>query len=233
MSMSLLSTVRCVVFDIDDTLYLERDYVRSGFNAVDAVVAERFAVTGFGERAWEAFERGVRGTIFDAALEQCGVAASEADVSALVGDYRQHAPNITLLDDAAECLSRLAGSFALAAISDGPLDSQRNKANALGLERWCDPIVLTATLGPGRGKPHVAAFEIVQRASGYRGDQCVYVGDNPTKDFQGPRALGWRTVRVRRPMGLHFAVDGPAKCDVELADLGQLAKLLGLASCGE
>ncbi|MEX2186825.1 MAG: HAD family hydrolase [Pirellulales bacterium] len=233
MANSLLSTVRCVTFDIDDTLYLERDYVRSGFRAVDAVVVERFGAAGFARAAWEAFERGVRGTIFDEALAQCGVAASAAEIADLVAAYRRHMPEVALLDDAAECLSAIAGSFALAAISDGPLESQRNKAEALGLGRWCDPVVLTATLGPGRGKPHAAAFEIVEQTSGCRGEQCVYVADNPAKDFQGPRMLGWRTVRVRRPLGLHFAVDGPVNWDVELADLGGLAELLGLGSRGK
>lgn len=223
---SALSTVRCVVFDIDDTLYLERDYVRSGFLAVEGVVAERFGASGFAERAWAAFERGIRGTIFNEALDQCGVAATSADIAELVAAYREHLPSVALLDDAEACLASLAGSFALAAISDGPLASQRNKAAALGLSRWCDPVVLTATLGPGCGKPNPAAFELVEQATGFRREQCVYIADNPAKDFQGPRALGWRTVRVRRPLGLHFAVAGPENWDVELASLGGLASLL-------
>lgn len=68
MVLSVLSNVHCVVFDIDDTLYLERDYVRSGFLAVEGIVAERFAARGFADQAWAAFERGVRGTIFNECL---------------------------------------------------------------------------------------------------------------------------------------------------------------------
>jgi putative hydrolase of the HAD superfamily len=233
MNEPLLSTVRCVVFDIDDTLYLERDYVRSGLLAVDAVAVERHGAKGFAARAWEAFECGVRGTIFDEALAQCGASASPADIADLVTIYREHVPNILLLADAEACLAALVRSFALAAVSDGPLASQRNKAAALGLERWCDPVVLTATLGGGRGKPHTAAFALVEQATGFRREQCVYVADNPAKDFQGPRRLGWRTVRVRRPLGLHFAVNEPVNWDVELPDLGKLGKLLTLRAPGK
>ena len=35
-----------IVFDLDDTLYLERDFVRSGFAAVDRWVSDRFAISG-------------------------------------------------------------------------------------------------------------------------------------------------------------------------------------------
>ena len=31
-----------------------------------------------------------------------------------------------------------------------------------------------------------------------------FLADNPAKDFQAPDALGWRTLRIRRPGGLHF-----------------------------
>jgi putative hydrolase of the HAD superfamily len=209
------AAVRCVVFDIDDTLYLERDYVKSGFAAVDEFVRTRFGSSGFGDAAWAAFERGVRGTTFNEALAECGVTANADDLAALVAAYRDHAPRISLLPDAAACLGSLEGRA------------------ALGLARWCEPILLTAALGTDRGKPHPFAFEEVERLTGFRGEACLYVADNPAKDFAGPRSLGWRTIRVRRPLGLHFSVDGPVCWDLEMADLGSLADLLNLGNRGE
>jgi putative hydrolase of the HAD superfamily len=227
------AAVRCVVFDIDDTLYLERDYVKSGFDALDPIVRERFGASGFAGRAWARFEQGVRGSTFDVALGECGVAASPEQIAELVAAYREHHPKISLAADAHECLTALVGRVRIAAVSDGPLASQQNKASALGLSRWCDPVLLTASLGADRGKPHPAAFEQVQQAVGVEGEQCLYVADNPAKDFQGPRSLGWRTIRVRRPLGLHFAVEQPVLWDEELANLGRLAEMLGLGSGGE
>jgi putative hydrolase of the HAD superfamily len=233
MNTELFAAVRCVVVDIDDTLYLERDYVKSGFLAVDKFVRERFGTNGFADAAWSAFERGVRGTTINEALAACGVSATTEDMAALVAVYREHHPQIALLPDAYECLCALEGRAAIAAISDGPLASQQSKASALGLERWCNPVLLTAALGENRGKPNPFAFEEVERTTGCQGDACLYVADNPAKDFAGPRSLGWRTIRVRRPLGLHFSVDGPASWDLELADLGPLAGLLNLGKPGE
>lgn len=224
--------VRVVVFDIDDTLYLERDYARSGFRAVDEWVRVALGVGGFAEQAWAAFESGVRGTIFDTALTALGVVPSPDTVAEMVGRYRRHEPDIVLLDDARACLDRVGdgahdrSALGVAVVTDGPLASQRAKARRLGLDGWTREIVFTEALGPGLGKPHPAAFELVERHLGASGDACVYVADNPAKDFGAPRRLGWRTVRVRRSLGLH--ADRPSGDDIdhEIADLDGLEPLL-------
>jgi len=223
-----VSPPRCVVFDVDDTLYLEADYVRSGFVAVDAWAARELGLDRVGSRAWEAFQAGHRGDLFDRALVDAGRAAPAGTVARLVEVYRSHAPNIRLLEDARECLDRLRGRARLAALTDGPLASQRAKCEALGLRAWCSPIVLTAELGPGMGKPNSAGFERIEGATGCRGTECAYVADNPLKDFGGPARLGWRRVRVRRAGGLHQALPSGADVEHEVPSLRGLDLLLGV-----
>jgi len=54
----------------------------------------------------------------------------------------------------------------------------------------------------------------------------AYVADNPLKDFAGPGALGWLTVRVRRPDGLHYAAENSeVPPDREMSDCSALAEL--------
>jgi len=218
---------RLVVLDIDDTLYLERDYVRSGFAAVGVWARDELGVDDLGDRAWAAFEAGVRRTIFDEALSGAGVEATDDLVPRLVEVYRSHAPTIELLTDARDWLDGLAPHVALAVVTDGPLASQQAKAEALLLSRWADLIVFTETLGSGRGKPHPAAFEQLEREVGLAGDRCAYVADNPAKDFVAPHRLGWRTVRVRRVGGLHADVPSGDDVDVEIAGLDELDTALG------
>ena len=218
---------RLVVFDIDDTLYMERDYVRSGFAAVGAWACRELGVHDLGDRAWAAFEAGVRGRVFDEALVACGVQANGSLVPRLVDVYRSHTPTIELLDDVNAWLSARPSDVALAVVTDGPLASQRAKAAALGLAGWADPIVFTEALGPGRCKPHAAAFECVEAATGMAGTSCAYVADNPAKDFAGPRARGWRTVRVRRAGSLHDAVASGGDVDAEVSGFAALDEALG------
>jgi putative hydrolase of the HAD superfamily len=215
------------VFDIDDTLYMERDYVRSGFAAIGAWARRDLGVSDLEDRAWAAFEAGVRGRIFDEALVACGVPANGSLVPRLVDIYRSHTPAIELLDDVIAWLSARPSDVALAVLSDGPLVSQRAKAAALGLAGWANPIVFTETLGPGCGKPHPAAFECVEAATGMEGASCAYVADNPAKDFAGPRGRGWRTVRVRRTGSLHDAVASGDDVDAEVSGFTALDDALG------
>jgi putative hydrolase of the HAD superfamily len=224
----VIPATTCVTFDLDDTLFLERDYARSGFDAVGAWAARELGLAGFAEAALDAFRSGAHGRIFDVALAACGHGPDAALIRQLVEVYRAHAPVISLLDDARACVEGLRRQVAVGVVSDGPLASQRAKADALGASGWADIVVLTEELGAGFGKPHRRAFELVERATGCAGPSCAYVADNPVKDFAGPRSLGWTTVRVRRPGGLHHDVPSGDDVDVELADLSELARHLPL-----
>jgi putative hydrolase of the HAD superfamily len=223
-----MTEIRCVVFDIDDTLFLERDYVESGLKKVGMWVRDNLGIVDFFDRAWNLFEMGVRGTIFDDALESCRIKASPELLSTLVKIYRVHEPDISLLPDARSCLEKLHGRVDLAVITDGPLQCQRAKARALRLERWMGQTVFTAELAPGLGKPHPGPFRMIEEETGRSGSECVYVADNPIKDFSGPKRLGWSTVRIRRSGGLHVNVDGGPDVDFELADLWALEDVVGL-----
>jgi len=201
---------RLVVFDLDDTLYLERDFVRSGFRAVADHVRRTLRVRGLFAVAWRRFEAGERGTVFDRALAERGIAPSKRLVQEMVRVYRTHDPRVRLCPDARRFLRRPPAATTLAIISDGPLAAQRAKVRALGLGPLVSAIVLTGRWGPRFAKPHPRAFEMLERRFRIPGALCSYVGDNPAKDFDTPLALGWTVVRLRRPEGLHARRPGPA-----------------------
>ena len=216
----------CTVFDIDDTLYLEHDYVMSGLQAVDRLVRARCLKEGFFALARADFLAGSRGDLFDRALGSLGVVASRDLIAELVDCYRRHRPAIVLLPDAREALLAAALAGQVAIITDGPVLSQQAKVAALSLTTWADPVVLTGQQFPDRPKPDPAAFLHVQRLLGVQGQRCTYVADNPLKDFSGPTSLGWRTVRVRRAGGLHALLDSGADVDLEVETLRELAVVL-------
>lgn len=215
----------CVVFDVDDTLYLERDYVVSGYNAVGQWVAEWLSIPDFAERCLILLERGHRGEIFDSVLRECGQVATPQLIAGLVELYRAHSPEIKLTPDAEEVLTQIHRCWPIAIITDGPVLSQTRKCEALGLTSIAQPLVLTDILGSGFRKPHKAAFKYV--ASRIETKQFVYVGDNPAKDFAAPKQLGWITVRVRRPGGFHY--DQPNEIvvpDFEIPNCSELPLIL-------
>ncbi len=193
----------CIVFDMDDTLYLERDYVRSGFDAVGRWASKNADVEGLGPAAWRRFECGQRGDIFDRALEDVGHQQGSALIPGLVTAYREHRPQIALAADVASSLMQLRTHAHLALITDGFPACQRNKIEALGLATWLNPMVVTDELGIGFRKPHPKAFEYIEQYFAPVVTRFAYVGDNPSKDFTAPRTKGWTTFRIRREGGLH------------------------------
>lgn len=189
-----------IVFDLDDTLYLERDYALSGFKAV----AERLGDRRFVDAAWHVFCRGDRSRVFDLALPAIGIDLTPALISELVRCYRGHLPTIALAPDAVRFLARWPADRPLGLLTDGFHHSQRNKVAALGLERSrFQPIVFTDAWGRDYWKPHVRGFEAIAAAWDLPPTALVYVADNPAKDFVAPNELGWRTVQVARPDGVH------------------------------
>ncbi|MGI9069871.1 MAG: HAD family hydrolase [Bryobacteraceae bacterium] len=218
----------CIVLDLDDTLFLERDYVRSGFGAVGKWAYERFHIGDFAERAYQNFECGRRGDIFNAVLRECNCEPGPDDIQAMVRVYRKHYPIISLLPDAAEFLSRFRGVARMALISDGPLESQRRKFSALHLKDFFDFVVFTDIWGAAFAKPHPRAFQLIQHRLGTSKLRYIYVADNPYKDFDAPLALNWQTIRIRRAEGIYslHQPSGAASTELEVSDLKELTDIL-------
>ncbi|MBE9166663.1 hypothetical protein IQ238_03645 [Pleurocapsales cyanobacterium LEGE 06147] len=66
--------IKILVFDLDDKLFPEHKFVRSGFKAVGAWMLNEYSVADFFEVAWQFFEQGKRGKIFNLTLKQLGMA---------------------------------------------------------------------------------------------------------------------------------------------------------------
>lgn len=198
--------IKLLALDMDDTLYLESEYVISGFAAAAKCLSDERESQMFMRHASVRFSQGERGNIFNNALTDIGVADSDTLISKMLETYRAHAPDIQLSKDADNLLTVAKGTVATALVSDGYLPAQKKKAEALGLYNRIDHILLTETLGRDFWKPHPKAFQILEGHFSVSEQDCVYVGDNPTKDFDAPKKLGWRTVRIRRTGGLHSSL---------------------------
>lgn len=222
--------IRGLVFDLDDTLAYERDYVRSGFSAVAGRAGTTMAEVDSLDR-WlhAAFESGVRDDTFDRLLRAFPDVAARMTVDDMVAIYRSHAPQVDLVPGMAATLDALQGrGLRLGVLTDGPEASQSAKVRALDLGRWFDPVVLTDRLGPGLGKPAVAGFEQIAGAWRLAGPSVAYVGDNPTKDFGGPNRLGWTTIRLRDPVQLRATLEPRTDADRARFEVTTPAALLDL-----
>ncbi len=123
-----------VVFDLDDTLYLESDFAKSGFEAASAWLDREMGVANFADHCHAIFATGRRSRVFDEALAAAGMAGDRTLTAKLIEVFRQHHPRIALAPDALEYLCNPARKARLALITDGYAATQMAKVKALGLE---------------------------------------------------------------------------------------------------
>jgi len=189
--------IKVVVFDMDDTLFLERDYVLSGFLAVDRYL-ELKGISGFYNKSKELFESEVRGNIFNEVFEYFSIPYSNKDIKDLVDIYRNHMPNIKLLGESSWVISQLTSRYQLGLITDGYLNAQQNKAKALGLADYFHNIIFTDQFGREYWKPSERPYIEMKNFFNVMHHELVYIGDNPKKDFIAAKKLGWKTVHIAR-----------------------------------
>lgn len=179
-----------VVFDLDDTLYPEIDFVRSGFQHVS-----RLLEPTLGRSVAEVMMQRYREK-----QEVLGWLSETFDLPAefaferLLHEYRHHHPELTLPDETCRLLDTLAAlGVPLGLLTDGRSVSQRNKLAALGLEGRFTDVIISEEFG--RAKPDPANFRVFEQR--HPGREFAIIADNTAKDFEVPSRLGWLTICVR------------------------------------
>jgi len=195
-----------IIFDLDDTLYLEYDYVCSGFRAVSRHIAQLESnLTGQAvyELLLETFHAYDRTKVFDTVLKKLGQNADQQIIQELVMKYRCHRPTLDLPQGSKTILEKLSAKFKLGLITDGTLPGQRLKVESLGIEQYFDSIIYTETLGRQYWKPSLIPFKKTAEALQLNHEDLIYIGDNPEKDFVALNQLGWYTLQIKRSNQTH------------------------------
>lgn len=213
------------VFDLDDTLYPELAYARSGLRAAGDYLSAKWKAPGAAEQMLSLLEAGCRHTIFDELLPRHGLPATL--VPELVEVYRSHVPTISLDDSTRRVLALLKeAGMSVAVLTDGPSQVQQNKVDALGLDALVDAVILTDA-GGGRAtwKPSPWGYEALEQRFGSA--SYVYVADNVEKDFVTARTRGWHTIELRRTdrMYTRRAVGPEYEAERWIADIADLLDL--------
>jgi putative hydrolase of the HAD superfamily len=211
-----------IVFDLDDTLYEEMTYVRSGFDAVAQFAQRRWRVARKPMLAamQRHLARSGRGQVFDAALAEFGIHSRQA-ARLCVATYRAHRPRIQLSAAGRRCLARFAASTKYL-VTDGNARVQERKIAALGIRRHFRRVFVTHRYGVARAKPNPFCFLRIAELEGVSPRDVVYVADNPRKDFVGIRPLGFRTIRVRTGPYGNLPVRRGHDAELAIRDLDQL-----------
>ncbi len=190
---------RVVVFDLDDTLYKEQDYLRSAYREIAARIESRYGNLPLLSRRGQGWsdpplDRMLRWrqegeNVFQRLIEAYGL---DLTVNDLLTIYRSHVPAIRLDGQTKSLLDRLHSHAVLGLITDGRSLTQRHKIDALGLSAYMDEKDILISEETGFEKPSDEPFRHFMER--YPSRTYYYIGDNPAKDFIAPNHLGWTTI---------------------------------------
>ena len=186
----MMTRDKVIVFDLDDTLYKEIDYLTSAYHEIADWFRDYYGIYGL----WGEMLRYYREKK-DVFQEIIDFYKRPVDKHFLLDMYRAHKPNIQLDDDTRFVLDFLKNNerYEIAIITDGRSLTQRNKAKALGLYQYLgDEMDMLVSEEHGHEKPDSYAYKLVEAF--FPEYEYVYVGDNPEKDFLAPNRMGWNTV---------------------------------------
>ena len=182
-----------VIFDLDDTLYKEIDYVISGFKAVASYIEDEPNLVKqdvydiissnyfFGE---DTFLKLVNDYKLNISLED------------MIKYYRSHIPSIKLDQNTKNVLDFLKNNNELKGLlTDGRSLQQRNKINALGLNVYFSDIVISEEFGSE--KPCLDNYLHFMKDTTQNNTNYFYIGDNPEKDFFSANKLGWVSICLK------------------------------------
>ncbi len=174
-----------IVFDLDDTLYNEIDYLKSAYKEF-AKELEPNAWQQFFARIFSLYRNKL--DAFEYISTRYKVPKPE-----LVSKYRNHIPHIRPFEGVLETFQKIKDKKAkIAIITDGRKATQMNKIEALGIIAFIDYIVISEEIGSE--KPNEGNFKAVEEK--FNLDSYLYIADNYKKDFITPKRMGWQTIAL-------------------------------------
>ncbi|MGL4656093.1 MAG: HAD family hydrolase [Sarcina sp.] len=197
--------IKAIVFDLDDTLISEREYIKSGFTIISEYIAkehnleqgEIFALMNklFEEDSKELFNR---------LLDSLKIPYDLEYIKKLVQIYREHKPNIKFYEDVIPTIIELKKrGYKIGMITDGYKETQRAKIEALKCENLFDEIIITDELGREFWKPHEKSYKLMRKKLNCEYKSMIYVGDNEEKDFISANKLAIKTIKLINAKGIY------------------------------
>lgn len=187
---------KVVCFDLDDTLYKEIDFLKSGYHKVSELVAKRHGLGSHEvySRLLSWYREGKNP--FETLNETYGL---DNPIKEYLDIYRYHQPSLHLSSEVAQTLTALKDAgCVLGIITDGREITQKQKIEVLGLEEWISEKLVQINEDKNYFKPNHWSFDRMMLKCFEMNVEpdavFYYVGDNTEKDFLAPNQMGWKTI---------------------------------------
>ena len=224
-----MSGIRAVIFDLDDVLYNEKDYIYAAYRDIADFLSPKCSLTReeIYNRLVESLREktGMYPRLFNDLVAEIGL--GQELVPELLRIYAVVDSHLSLYPGVEEVLERLRQrGFRLGLLSNGTVAIQKNKVRLLGVEKFFDVVAYARENGGEGDKPNPEAYLMVLERLGVSSAETICIGDNPYTDFVGAKEIGMRTVRLLAGEFEHVKLDEKHEADVNVRSLCELLALV-------
>lgn len=162
------------VFDLDDTIFYEKDYVISGFNSISRSLFKKKQVNQKFDSLINLYN-----DLDDPFKEFCkqniGIKKNK-----LIKIMREHSPKIKTRPGFKNLIKLLKeNGNEIGIITNGRTKTQRNKFHSLGLHNLVDLLIISSEVKIE--KPNIRIFDLYKNKS--RSEKFIFFGNNPRLDI--------------------------------------------------
>ena len=196
------------IFDLDDTLYSEVDFLTSAFQYI-GIQLQGDLNTNITQEMLDLYYS--KANVFESVVNKYSSKIHGLSISTLLKMYREHLPDIKLSKEVRSFLEKLTSRNILSGlITDGRSITQRNKLEALDLANYFEDVIISEEFGSEKPDPrNFLYFE-----TKYPNSEFWFIADNTSKDFIVPSKLDWNLVCLINNNNVHvqnFKQDSLAK----------------------
>ena len=184
-------TEYCLCIDLDDTLYNEFEYVRSGYKSIIKYFKKdkKIRIKKLPKKKTIIENRKKHLQIF---LESNKV--NSLSIKFLIKIIRNHKPLIRISKKNIEKLALLKKHFkTLILITNGRSTTQRNKIKSLKITKYFDKILISDEIGAK--KPNIKIYQNIFKE--FPNTRKVFIGDNFKIDLSTPIFLNEKTILIK------------------------------------
>lgn len=207
----MIYLIKCIIFDLDDTLC---DYQKAKSNAINEVNNTLIKYNINLKTFWEAYDI-LEPKLFREFLDGF-ISRDQYRVRRYIDILKDTIENpykislelnkiymenankkIELFDDVKTTLDLLREkAIVLAVLTNGPADGQRDKYNALRLESFIPNLYIGEEIG--FAKPNYKSYEYVLNELSIHFSEALMVGDSIKDDYEGAEKIGIKSVLIDR-----------------------------------
>lgn len=217
-----------IIFDLDNVLYNETGYVFAAYHEISLYISENYKIdkeyiytklVNYLKEKTSMYPR-----LFNDLLSELGL--NNKLLTTMLEIYSSVQPQLELFEGAEPLLSELKERHKLGLLTNGRIETQKNKVKLLDIERLFDEILYARELGEKNEKPNTLAYKVLLERLKIDPEDAVCIGDNPYTDFIGAKKIGLLTVRVLTGEFKDVVVDKEHGACITVKDLREFKNLL-------